>query len=697
MTTEYLYPLDLTGSQPSNLIRDEKHTISPPSQITQSSFIVLRACPFFAHNIVVKDGKGATARTLVFGEDYLLTHKSIALTMLTKKAVYASIMFKDRNYTGTVYVTYQTVGGEYNLDDYTIVEKLTRQKYTITHVSFDQIVGLPASFPNPPHQHDPTDLVGMSQIVEKLSDLAAAIRGNKGSFGVVNATLNAHLIGQTAHTPTQVGLGNVKNYTTAVAADYDKKAADKYATAATVNDYVTKRINESETVYNSRYITKELAGLTYVKAQEVYTKAESDNLYHNKQYLDKIYLKKADAVTPQHVGNIVNDIVNLSQYHTRAEALGVFYTRADADARYYTRSQTDAKFVTQTAGDARYIQTTDPSAILSTRTDNQLLIEDGKFYVGKQAPLNVTDLYIDCINGSDNGTGTRSSPLRTLQRANELTPDNKSSTWRIRSYSTTQMEAANSWYSWDFDHVVKDNAKRHVTVYNNTWIDGAKNSQATQLHDGINNWWNLTQYIPVEVYIRAKPGNGDVAAIYSAVLDDNSSLTFRGITLLKPMATGKVEAITSSYLKRISFMYGTGTFTLIGTRLFQLGEYQGDDTTTFKWYHSDIDHNSRLILDACDYGYAKVMTNINNTATLTPNTSSVFKYTASKTPFHYEYSVGQLMARSSGFIGLGAGGAGGTLASRNIEVVLKRTGMISGLNIVNGVCTNVQSNITLVS
>lgn len=64
MTKDYLYPLDLTGSQPSNLIRDEKHTISPPSQITQSSFIVLRACPFFAHNIVVKDGKGPTARTL---------------------------------------------------------------------------------------------------------------------------------------------------------------------------------------------------------------------------------------------------------------------------------------------------------------------------------------------------------------------------------------------------------------------------------------------------------------------------------------------------------------------------------------------------------------------------------------------------------------------------------------------------------
>lgn len=696
MASEYLYPLDLTGSQPSNKIRDEKHTISPPSQITQSSFVVLRACPFFAHNVVVKDGIGPTARTLAFGEDYLLTHKSIALTMHTKKPVYASIQFKDRNYTGTIYVTYQTVGGEYNLDDYTIVEKLTRQKYIINHTSFDQIVGLPASFPNPPHQHDPTDLVGMEQIVEQLSNLAAAIRGNKGSFGLVNTTINSHLTAQSAHSPAQVGLSNVKNFGLAVAADFETRAADKYTTAVVITDYVNKRLTAVDTENGLRYLTKTEANLLYIKGNSVYSKAESDNLYHNKNYLAANYLKKVDAVTVAQVGNIVNTIVDMSQYHTRTEALGVFYTRALSDARYYTRSQTDVKFVSQEQGDQRYIQTTNPEAILSARSDNQLVIEDGKFYVGKQSPLDVVNLYIDCINGSDNSPGTRSAPIRTLKRAHEMTPANKSSTWRLRHYSIDQMENANFWYFWDFNHSVKDGATRFITVYGNTWIDGAKYSEARQLANGSIVWHAVEQVSRLPIYIKTYTAPGTTyQSIYSLILDGEGSANYTGLMLIKPkpVVTGP---LTSGSLNGAAYIYGRGQATFNSTWLMQIGEFGSADSAYFNWYTSYPNQEVKLLFEGCSYGY---VTEIIETGVTKYKTDfvSIFSYASVyRRPFQYYYTIGTLVVSQGSNAGDGATAAGATTVYKNLHVVLQRSKMFRGLNIVNGVCTNVLTNITLV-
>lgn len=77
--------------------------------------------------------------------------------------------------------------------------------------------------------------------------------------------------------------------------------------------------------------------------------------------------------------------------------------------------------------------------------DNLLSIENGKLYVGREASDDAVALYIDCINGTDNSPGTRSAPLRTLQRANELTPSHRSSTWYIKYYTVDQMDKANAW------------------------------------------------------------------------------------------------------------------------------------------------------------------------------------------------------------------------------------------------------------
>lgn len=688
------YPLDLTGTLPGNRIKNEKHTVSPPSEITQASFIVLRACPFFEHSLVVKDGPGPTARVLNHGEDYILTHKSIALSVLCKKPVYASIMFNDRNYTGSVYVEYNTVGGDYVLDDYTIVEQLTRQKYTILNVSFDQIAGLPASYPNPPHQHDPEDMVGLSEVVAKLADLTAAIRANQGSFGVLNVGFNNHINSQSAHTSSAVGLGNLFNYETATAADYKNRAADKYSTALGVADYVTRVIDLQKQDNANTYLTKGDADLVYVKDADVYSKQESDNLYHTKAYQDTNFLKRSEALTESHVGGIVNTIVDLSQYHTRNEALGVFYTRAQADTRYYTRNQLDNNFLTQTGADLRYIQTTNPEAIILDQPDNSLSLVDGKFYVGSRAPDGIYELYIDCINGSDNSPGTRAAPLKTLKRAHALTPSNKSSTWYLRHYTVDQMESANLWYSWNFEHVINGGATRTISVYGNTWIDGSKHSSASQVKDGDIKWEMVNDVSRVPLYIRPLPSDTNIKGIYGITLRDKAEIVKRGIMLIKPKPLSPVPA-TKNNVPELSYFKGNGTVSLIGSWLMQVGDYKSTDSTFFRWYESTIDNEINISSNCATYGYC-IEKSRNGVTEFVIDTTSAFGYANSHDrPFIYTNSLGRIVVSSNAFPGKGAVAVGAHELNTNMSVVMQRSNIFSGLNIVNNVCTNVVTNLTL--
>lgn len=694
MTNDMLYPLDLTGTQPTNRITHEKHTVSPPSKITQSSFIVLRSCPAFADTVVVKDGTGPTARTLVRGEDYLLTHKSIALTLLCKKPIYASIMFNDRNYTGTVYVNYQTVGGEYTLPDYSIVEKLTRQKYVITSVSFDQIVGLPASFPNPPHQHAPEDMVGLSAVVDKLKDIAAALRNLKGSYGVLDETVRHHLSVVDAHTPDKVGLSLLRNYGVASIADYALRAVDKYTTPDTVFDVVSAAQDQLKADAASKYVTKVDAQNSFVTSQTVYNKTETNNLFYTRAHIDATFTKKVEALTAAQVGSIVHDIVDMSQYYTRTEAQATYYTRELSDNRYYTKTQTDNTFVTQTQADIRYVQTTDAQKILSSKKGNQLYLENQQFYVGLQAPIDVAELYIDAINGSDNGAGTRASPFQTLKRAHEVTPSDKDSVWYLKHYTYAQLAKNNSYYLWDFDHRIEGGATRTLSVYSHTWIDGAKNAQATQLADGKNEWMYLEQITRVPLYLRSYKNLGGNAQSLYHLKFLNGHVVMQGIILLKPKPVDAALAPITGFYDQ-GFLQGSGSASFKGCYLTQVGEYQSAESTGFKWLTATFEDELKLSLSGVNLGYVTEQ-QLNGIDSYVFDFTTAFGYAEAKArPFQYQNTIGRLVVNPVQSVGEGAKAAGGTVIAHNATSVLSRPRMIAGLTMAGGTCTNIQSNVVL--
>ena len=65
------YAYDGLGTNPDNLIVNERHSVQPPSQISDASFIILRAAPFFANSLVLRTGPTSGSTLLVEGVDYL--------------------------------------------------------------------------------------------------------------------------------------------------------------------------------------------------------------------------------------------------------------------------------------------------------------------------------------------------------------------------------------------------------------------------------------------------------------------------------------------------------------------------------------------------------------------------------------------------------------------------------------------------
>lgn len=207
-----LYPFDPTGLAASNLAPAEIHTVTA-AQGANLSFIVPRAAPFFGASIKVRNGTLPNSPLMVQGVDYILTHRFEEASINTSKQVYGSIAFLNRNFTGNVRIDpYQTVGGNWTLDDYSIVEQLTNNLYSIRTVLWTQVVQYPVAFPPYNHDHDADDLVGMAAVVSKLNDLLVAIGASGPAVSALNTLMQQHLLGSNAHTKAQVGLDQVANY-----------------------------------------------------------------------------------------------------------------------------------------------------------------------------------------------------------------------------------------------------------------------------------------------------------------------------------------------------------------------------------------------------------------------------------------------------------------------------------------------------
>lgn len=228
------YPYDPTGEASTNRISNELQNIQPPADVTDASFIIPRAAPFFLNSLKVKKGNTANAEVLLEGIHYIPTHHFVSMSYVLGTPIYSSITLLDKNYTGNIYLDYQTIGGQYVMNSYAGVEELTRQVYSVYSVTWEQVAGLIQGLPPTDHKMAGDDTTGYGEMIDAVRYLAATIRDkNAGAGGTTDAAarLEAHLQSSTAHSKDQVGLSRVENYAIATSAE---------ARAGSVNNkYVT--------------------------------------------------------------------------------------------------------------------------------------------------------------------------------------------------------------------------------------------------------------------------------------------------------------------------------------------------------------------------------------------------------------------------------------------------------------------------
>lgn len=390
-----LYPFDPTGRASANKIINQSIVVTPPTQITDYSYVVPRGAPFYADSLVVKDGLTVGARTLVENVDYWCVIDFLSASVSLTKRVCVGITLLDPGYSGTLYVTYQAVGGNYSLADYSILEELIRERYVTKHVSYEQLINLPSGFAPDWHAHEIGDMVGMSEVVASLNGVKVSIDGRQGSYGQLNSQISNHVNSPSAHTPSQVGLDNVKNYNVATVADVTAGAGNKYVTANVLKQFVASQFQNIDdlltaTDANIKYATKlELnsyynaasTDLRYAPKNDTYTKAQVDNListtsstggsglYYTKTQSDDKYPNKQD------LNDYIKESVADARYATKAEA-GAAYTKTQSDSKYALLA---SNYVTLPVGDGRYMSKADINNYYTKTQSNNARITNSTF------------------------------------------------------------------------------------------------------------------------------------------------------------------------------------------------------------------------------------------------------------------------------------------------------------------------------
>lgn len=211
----YEYKLDVTGNLPANKIIGEVHTVTKENE-KDYNFIIPRYAPFHANSLRVFLKEGTSKTSLKEGTDWNPSLHFTGASLSIGRPVYGAISFNRPDFEGEVEIEYQTLGGQYTLDEAGIAEVLANIIYNPRGITWEKIVNLPTTFSPTDHLWNFEDMVGMREIKEALLKIEEAILNkdfSKWENHITNYN-NPHKVSK-----TQVGLGKVENYPVATIAE----------------------------------------------------------------------------------------------------------------------------------------------------------------------------------------------------------------------------------------------------------------------------------------------------------------------------------------------------------------------------------------------------------------------------------------------------------------------------------------------
>lgn len=308
--TQFTYPFDPTGKASSNKITNERQTLIPPAWI-DFYFLVPKKGPFFAEGFKATLESGN--RTLVEGVDYILTHVFHDATLAVGKSIYGSITFYDKEMIGMISLDYQTLGGEWTIDEADALRIVSDTTVNPRTTTWEEVQDVPDRFPVIDHAWDLDDMVGAKELEEKLGEIEAAVReANGGSTtGHISNRDNPHLV-----TKAQIGLGNVQNYKISTLPQArDGSRNDLYMTPLSVKEAIKSQVETPVTDHLTSYdnphrVSKSQVGLGNVQNYSVASISVAEDMESNNTYMTPYLTGMAIRASQEDVSTHLEDFTN---------------------------------------------------------------------------------------------------------------------------------------------------------------------------------------------------------------------------------------------------------------------------------------------------------------------------------------------------------------------------------------------------
>lgn len=238
-----VYEFDPHGTNPQNIIRDERHTITVKNNY-DFNYIIPDYAPFFTNDFKLYTKTQAGAKQyLVEGVDYVFGMRFIQAQTMAGKVVYASVSFINRNYSGDVYLEYRTMGGEWTISQEKIATILSDWVHNPVETSWEQVADLPYAFPPITHTHEVGKLTTVDDLIEEIRKLS----GTSQTL-IENIVQNKIALAIAEINKSTIGLGKVKNLAI-LPVNHGNDRSDNYymtprGTVDIIENYVMPTLND---------------------------------------------------------------------------------------------------------------------------------------------------------------------------------------------------------------------------------------------------------------------------------------------------------------------------------------------------------------------------------------------------------------------------------------------------------------------
>lgn len=193
--------------------------------------IVPRCGPFFADQFVISLNGSSTPLSFDAG-DYSFVYPYMTFIKGYQKLCYGGVLLHKITTAGDYKISYDTIGGDYVLDDVNYATFIANVLNNPRTVNLDQIINFPTEFPADPHDHPAKDTVGYLDLVVFMKSYLDAIVGIDTSLTLAKQ-FSDHIMQDIAKAHGgglgSLGLMHLKDYPMADATNYGAESTEIYA------------------------------------------------------------------------------------------------------------------------------------------------------------------------------------------------------------------------------------------------------------------------------------------------------------------------------------------------------------------------------------------------------------------------------------------------------------------------------------